>query len=320
MFFQSEQAKIFKKHLRKYATSRTPYKGTNRRATSLLPEPMPSSDVVLKGSAVSVRSKVFLSLEANQKSGCLIIRNEKNKSRSGILMYRGRILGCMRGQKKTGDYAFGNQAYEGTVEDLANVAHTDIYGLKDEIAAAAGALFHGQMQDQKVTPAQEFFEQSLKKLTKSNMPGCIVITDKPSAGICIVYIFAGKIVGIHSRKEGWLKPNAGTVRKYMTRCQKARVQSCFMPCHNNDEFQQYSFSLSGLADRDFRNAKRRSARYNEPNIFSFKRLDEERLKEQQMPVQQNNKFIPHINDHSQNGTAKRTKEELAAVPTYSVRP
>ena len=255
MIFPSNLSGVFKKHLRKYSATKLPYKGTNRRATGLLPEPMIGSDILLKGAPINARSNVLLSLEANQQSGCMIIRSEKNKSRSGILMYRGRILGCMRGQKRTGDYAFGNLAYERTLEDLANMSHTDIYGLKEEVVAAAGALFHGQMHEQSATPANKSFEKEFSNLIESKLPSCIVITDRPNAASCIVYVFGGQIVGVHSRQQGWLKPKIETVRKYLRQCENPRVQSCSMPCQDSDEFKEYSFSLSGLADRDFGKTK-----------------------------------------------------------------
>src|SRR5580698_8885896 len=119
MFFPLSNTKSIKDRLRKYAGRRASisYKGNNRRALSLLPQPMIGSDILVQGASINVRSNVLLSLEANKKSGCLIVRSEKNKSRAGILMYRGRILGCMRGQKKTHDHLFGNQAYQRTLED-----------------------------------------------------------------------------------------------------------------------------------------------------------------------------------------------------------
>lgn len=252
MFFPPSNSKVIKDHLRKYAGRNAPsYKGNNRRALSLLPQPMIGSDVLVKGAVINVRSNVLLSLEANQKSGCLIVRSEKNKSRAGILMYRGRILGCMRGKKGTRDYAFGNQAYERTLEDLANTGKTDIYGLKDEVVAAAGALFHGEMHEHSTKPAKKSFEEEFNNLVKSKLPGCIVITDKPATATCIVYVFSGQIVGIYSRKEGWLKPKIDVVRKFISSCKNPRVQSCSMPSPETDAFKQYSFSLSGLADRDF---------------------------------------------------------------------
>jgi len=277
MLFASNSAKVFKKHLRKYTAGSSPYSGTNRRATSLLPQPMVTSDIMVQGAPINMRGNILLSLEANQKSGCLIVRSEKNKSRAGILMYRGRILGCMRGQKKSHEYAFGNLAYERTLEDLANMSQTDIYDLKDELVAAAGALFHGEMHEQSVKPVKQSFDEELNKLTESKLPGCVVITDKDTMDTCIVYVFSGQIVGVHSRKQGWLKPKVDGVHKYLKACRNPRVQSCAMPCQDIAEFKRYSFSLSGLADRDF-GKRERSSEYDETNSYTFQRHDKLRQK------------------------------------------
>jgi hypothetical protein len=277
MLFPSNTGRIFKKHLRKYSADSLPYRGANRRATSLLPQPMITSDIMAKGATINMRGNMLLSLEANQKSGCLIVRSEKNKSRAGILMYRGRILGCMRGQKKSHEYAFGNLAYERTLEDLANMSQTDIYDLKDELVAAAGALFHGEMHEQSVKPIKQSFDEELNKLIDSKLPGCVVITDKDTMDTCIVYIFSGQIVGVHSRKQGWLKPKVDVVHKYLKACRNPRVQSCAMPCQDIAEFKRYSFSLSGLADRDFSKTPENSE-YDEPNFFGLQRHDKLRQK------------------------------------------
>jgi len=251
MLFKLGSFTVFKNHLHKYAADSLPYRGANRRATSLLPQPTIDSAILLQGAFINARSNILLSLEANQQSGCLIIHNEINKSRAGILMYRGRILGCLRGQKRTGDYEFGNPAYERTLVDLAGTSQTDIYDMKDEVVAAAGALFHGQMQEHSAERAEKSFEDELNELVQSKLPGCIVISDKVPKDTYIVYVFAGEIVGIHSHKQGWLKPKVNIVRKYIQSCKNPRVQSCSMPCEDSEGFKQYSFSLSGLADRDF---------------------------------------------------------------------
>ena len=150
MIFTSEKVKLLKKHMKNQWHRGTPYTGASRRATSLLPTPMQSSDFVLKGASFSGYSNLLLSLEADQKSGCIIIQSKKNKSRSGILMFRGRILGCMHGQKNMGNYSFGDLAYKQALKDLQNTGKTvDVYSLKEEIIIAASALFTDQPKKQK---------------------------------------------------------------------------------------------------------------------------------------------------------------------------
>ncbi len=119
-----------------------PYWGVSRRATNLLPAPVTTSDMLLKGASIKGYSNLLLSLEANQKSGCLIIQSDKNKSRSGILIFRGRILGCMYGQKNLKNYLFETHAYARALRDLQGMKKTvDVYNLKDEIVIAAASYF-----------------------------------------------------------------------------------------------------------------------------------------------------------------------------------
>ncbi len=82
-------------------------------------------------------------------------------------------------------------------------------------------LFHGQMHEQTEKSAKKSFDTELDKLIESKLPGCIVISDRPSPATCIVYVFGGEIVGIYSRKEGWLKPKIELVRKIHKCLQKA---------------------------------------------------------------------------------------------------
>lgn len=158
MIFTSEKVKALRKHMRKHNQTGT-YKGISRRATSLLPTPMKTGDVLLKGASVNGYSNLLLSLEARQQSGCLIIQSKKNKSRSGILIFRGRILGCMHGQKSMTNYSFGNVAYERALTDLQNVNKTvDVYNVREDIILAASALFHGPTKEEESTPPVAFWK------------------------------------------------------------------------------------------------------------------------------------------------------------------
>ncbi len=293
MIFTSDK-KAFRKRLKKHNQKSTIYKGTSRRATNLLPAPMKTDDVLLKGVSVNGYNNLLLSLEANQQSGCLIIQSKKNKSRSGILIFRGRILGCMHGHKNMENYAFGDIAYGRALEDLQNISKTvDVYNVREDIIIAASALFHGSTKEEPDAPAAIFLEDSIVEIMESNMPGCIVLTDKNDTTICLIYIFAGQIAGIHTNKGGWLPPDLSSIEKVMKTMKAPRVQSCFIPCQNVVEVSQYSFSLSGLADRDYSKVIATGS-YYVPNIFYLLRLDQARLTGLAPDTIKLNKFVPQI--------------------------
>src|SRR6202021_2733768 len=190
MIFTSEKVKILRKRLKKQISKGAPYWGISRRATNLLPAPVTTADVLLKGASINGYSNLLLSLEASQKSGCLIIQSERNKSRSGILIFRGRILGCMYGQKNLKNYLFEGHAYEHALRDLQSTRKTvDVYGLKEEIVIAAAALFHGPAFEQPDMAATTFVDAVMAQFTENNVPGCIVMTDKTDSASFMIYVF-----------------------------------------------------------------------------------------------------------------------------------
>jgi hypothetical protein len=278
MIFTSEKAKVFRKRLKKQVLKGAPYWGVSRRATNLLPAPVNTDDVLLKGASINGYSNLLLSLEASQKSGCLIIQSEKSKSRSGLLIFRGRILGCMYGQKHLKNYLFDGNAYDRALQDLQGIKKTvDVYNLKDEIVIATAALFHGPAFEEPDMSPVKFFDDVHAQLIESSVPGCIVMTDKVDHATFIVYIFAGQIVGVHCSKKGWIHPDLASVYKYLDKFPKQRIQACVLPCRNVVDVHQYSFSLSGLADREFKKLPP-SGKYDILNIFYLLRMDEPRLK------------------------------------------
>jgi hypothetical protein len=277
MISTSQTPSIYRSRLKEQRQKGLVYSGVNRRATSLLPPPINSSDVLLKNAAINSCNSLLLSLEANQQSGCLIIQSEKHKSRSGILIFRGRILGCVYGQKDMQSYSFGNLALKRALKDVQNPNKiVDIYRLNEEVVVAAGALFHGHIAESQSTPATQFFGQALNELLEDKVPGCIVITDKKDAATYIVYTCSGKIVGVHSSKKGWLKVDISALQQYLSDNKDSRVQSCYIPVENLEEVSRYSFTLAELADNGYANTTAVSRFYGQ-NIFYQLRRTETRL-------------------------------------------
>jgi len=237
----------FRSRLKEQKPKQSSYGSVNRRATSHMPPPTKAEDVLLKNASLDSCNSLLLSLEANQQSGCLIIQSEKNKSRSGILIFRGRILGCVYGQKDMHSYSFGNAALKQALKDVQYPNKiVDIYRLDEEIVVAAGALFHGQTTENLEIPASQFFSQSLAKMLQDNSPSCIVITNKKDGTTIMVYVCSKRMVGIHSSKKGWLKADVSALQHHLNDSKDSRVQSCHIPVQNIDEVAQYSFTLAEL--------------------------------------------------------------------------
>jgi hypothetical protein len=148
-------------------------------------------------------------------------------------------------------------------------------------------------------PPEQFFEEVKGQLIESSVPGCIVMTDKKDNATLIIYLFAGQIVGIHSSKKGWVQPDQATVYKYLNKFPNQRVQACVLPCRNVVEVNQYSFSLSGLGDREYKKLPP-SGKYDILNIFYLLRMDRTRLEHTHIHnIVRLDRFMPRVNSAQQ---------------------
>jgi hypothetical protein len=228
------------------------YDGINRRATALLPPPSNAEQEKIDLTGHADFRKLFLAIEAKQQTGCLRIESEQERSRSGILIFRGRVLGCVYRNKRLDEYLFGEAAYRSALRDLAGSGRiVDGYLLPEDLATATAALFHGHvLEAPRKASATEIFEQSCGYLVESKMSGCIVLSSQDEKSICMVYLYRGRIIGIYSSHDGWLEPAHSTVEAYIELCELTKAQACILVARNQPEVLNYSFSLSRLVDRN----------------------------------------------------------------------
>ena len=70
----------------------------------------------------------------------------RKKSRSAILIFRGRVVGCLYGRKDIGFQIMQQDAQMHAMAELATPGNVlDAYQLPEDLVLAAAALFHGQV-------------------------------------------------------------------------------------------------------------------------------------------------------------------------------
>jgi hypothetical protein len=225
------------------------YLGPNKRALAMLPGPLlRDTQEMIRLDEPSKLRQLFISLEAEQSTGCLRITSPKSKSRSAMLIFHGRVLGCLYGKKQFGRQSFGKQAYEHMLLDMSHKDNVfDAYLLNDEIVLAASALFHGEVFNAPPNAStEEVFESAYNCLIHTGMPGCILIGDENNLPVATVYVFNGKIVGVYAPKDGWVSTRYETGAKYVAKTHDAQVAASILQVRNIDGVMALTFSLSGI--------------------------------------------------------------------------
>ncbi len=250
MFAWKEKQRI-RDNAQRLSSFDAPRDGKNRRAIGLLPLPGVGQRHEISQSNALRYNQLLISMEGKQSTCCLRIASPKNKSRSAILLFRGRVLGCLYGSKNIDRQLFGEEALERAVADLAAPGNIlDAYVLSEELVLAAAALFHGNVLNQSnYMSAEQTLEMASQHLLHSDMPGCIVISSNDNLAACMMYMFGGKIVGVYSFKDGWVQPTYESALHYLHLTPNPTVMASKLTACNVKEVMDLTFSATGLADR-----------------------------------------------------------------------
>jgi hypothetical protein len=223
--------------------------GLNRRAFGLFPQPREKKAERIDLSNNVNYQKFLVSLEGQEETTCVRLISPTRKVRAAMLILRGRVLGCVYGRDGEGQI-LGQDAYtKMTAEMLAGEVIVDAYKIDDKTAIAASAMFHGELFSAPSTMKPvEIFHFSLTHLLDSKMPGTIIINEN-EATKAVLYTFKGKIHGLFSFAEGWLEPTVEAAEKVLQNSANYSVQASKLLCANIFELKEFTFSMTGLAEK-----------------------------------------------------------------------
>ena len=247
--FAWKEKKGIQETISKLVSAENNGRGANRRAINLVPLPMVRETHEIAHSHRVRYHQLLISIEAKQSTCCIRVISEASKSRAAILVFRGRVLGCLYGSKSEDGQFFGEEAHQRAMSDLAKPDNIiDTYLLSEELVLAGGALFHGTPVDHVEGSAHEVFESAATHLMHSNSPGCIVVNSDNNETLCMVYIFRGHISGVYSFSEGWVNATYETALEYVLQSPNCRVMASALAATNIAEVENMTFSLTGLND------------------------------------------------------------------------
>lgn len=220
-----------------------------RRNTTMFPESTCSAKEVQDTLAVRFHH-LLVSLEGSERSGCLKIESARTRSRSAILLYRGRVVGCIYGRKSMVCQHLAQDAHKYALSDLASPGNVvEAYELSEELVLCAAALFNGHSVQLNPDPVPAtVFEQAMAGAVRSGLPASVVLTSYDNEAVCIVYVFQGQVIGVHSASQGWLKNlKPDVLRQFVRDLGPVRVMAAVLPPPADQR--AIGFSLTGLGDR-----------------------------------------------------------------------
>lgn len=249
MFWKKEKpAFTFKQAVDEFSNVQSNSSGATRRATNMIPVALEGSHEIAYTSSLRFH-ELLVSLEGHERTGCLRVVSPKRKSRSAILIYKGRVVGCVYGSKRIAGHVLQQDALKHIYADLAAPGNVlDAYELPEQLVLAAASLFEGQLvQVDRQQKASDMMDQALRTIAETKSPGCAVLSTSDDDMVCVVYLQDGKIIGVFSAKDGWVKPSYEAAIAYASKSERGSVKAAFMPARQQQNA-EIGFSLTGLAD------------------------------------------------------------------------
>lgn len=225
-------------------------KGASRRAINMFPSRSADNSAHALQSSGTRYHQLLITMEGNQKTGVLKVVNPQDRSRAGMLIFRGRVLGCVYGRKGLDGQLMDEEAHKQTQAELSRNGNLiDAYEISEEIVLAAASLFHGQILSiAEAGTAIARFESTAKELLASGKAGCVVINITEPDTRSVVYFAGGKVAGVFCARDGWQSADLESARRIIKKAKGEVEIMASTLLVDADAAAALGFSLSGLPD------------------------------------------------------------------------
>lgn len=228
--------------------------GLNRRAMGLIPQAISSDSRKVTEASQLRYHQMLYSLANKQNTCCIKVICPREKARAAMLVFRGKVLGCVFGRKGSEKQLFGQEAFSELCSILTSVdSIIDTYIMPESVALASGSLFHGSVFNQEMgVDAMQAFNMASSHLIQTEMPGCIVVKNSNHQIGGFIYFFGGSIVGVFSFKNGWMKASLESAIELIKFCPDANISASKLHATSVEEVEALAFEMTDIDERSIR--------------------------------------------------------------------
>ncbi len=224
----------------------TPRKFHLKRATDLILPPI-DKDSLNEFKIVDYDLEWLITdLEGGMRTGCVKAACESKLSRSAMLLYRGRAVGCIYGCKSMPDTQPTEQSLANMLSDL-EVPDTDvkIYDLPENVTLAMSALFLGYpVQRNDDYDARAYMDYICGWFESKGNTACLAITLPSNSATCLGYVYKGQFCGAFYVEDQQFRTDKEFVYELLRNDPRANVEASILPPEMTSSAVRFGFSLS----------------------------------------------------------------------------
>lgn len=228
-----------------------PQKVPLRRATDLLLPPINPADQQTFSIAEHDLEWLVTYLEGGMRSGCLKASSENVRSRSGILLYRGRCVGCIYTSNQVIESPGQEEALQCALADLRLPdTKVTLYDLPQNLVLASAALFLGYpVENRENLMSRAYFDYTLHWLAEKKHTACLAIALSKRLGHCFAHVYRGQYIGSFNVEDQTLAKEKTSVYAILDDDPQAVVNVLILPAELTSTAVRFGFNLSMAGHR-----------------------------------------------------------------------
>ncbi len=230
----------------------------SRRAIDLILPPV--SVVSLQSFKVSEYDSDWLitHLEGGMRTCSVKVTSEDVFSRSAMLLYRGRAVGCIYSCRQMPESPSTEEALEMVLDDLKLPdTKVSIYDLPESLTLTMSSLFLGYpvSHPADMPEASKYMDYITDWFNNRSQTACLAIRFPSTGAHCFAYFYRGQFVGAFDVEEQVFSKEFEFVTKILQKDQNATIDVSILPPEMTSSAVRFGFSLSMVKSRQ---AKRNS--------------------------------------------------------------
>ncbi len=229
----------------------TPKKFQLRRAIDLMMPPLQADSINTFKIADYDLEWLITDLEGGMRTGCVKASSEQKLSRSAMLLYRGRAVGCIYGCKASPETLPTEQSLPQMLADLEMPdAIVSLYDLPENVTLAMSALFLGYpVQRSDDYDARSYMDYICSWFESKGQTACLAITLPSNKATCLGYVYKGQFAGAFYVEDQKFTTDKNFVYELLRNDPNAGVEASILPPEMTSSTGRFGYSLSMAKQR-----------------------------------------------------------------------
>ena len=185
-------------------------------------------------------------LEGGMRTGCVKAFCEPRKSRSAVLLYKGRAVGCIYGNKQMREPLPTESSLQMMLSDCQTPdTHLVMYGLPEEVTLAMSALFLGypvERSDQ--LDARSYMDYIMSWFSQKEQTACLAFSLPANSATLLAFVYKGAFVGSFYVESQEFSRDVNFVYNLIQSDPQSRVEASILPPELTSTSVRLGFSLS----------------------------------------------------------------------------